>query len=149
MPTQNFLLTEFFLPATEAETKQRIIDLPNQLPNVTLLKENTLLHSTRFLYEHPDKQTKHYVDVAVLPLDIHYVLVRLHGAYTNGKSFQADPDLQMALGHFEQALTALTNNEEVGAIIEKTNKKEPRKTKSLSNMILSIFFSRNLQHDRI
>lgn len=148
MPTQNFLLTEFFLSVTEQEAKDYLLSFPKRMRNVTLLKENTLLHSTRFLYEHLDKDTKHYIDVSVLPLDNLYVLVRLHGAYTNGKSFHADPDLQLALSHFEQAFTALTKNEEI-PVAEKTNRKEVRKTKSFSHAILSIFFSRNLQHDRI
>ena len=134
MPTQSFLSTDFFLIASEKEAKNVLLSLPQFHSNITLLKENTLVHSIRFLFEHTEKQIQNYVDVSVLPLNDVHVLVKLHGSYTNGKRFHADPDIRFALKQFENAVCSLLQKYDC---VTKKDQQPPVSTKK------SVFFTGN------
>ncbi len=111
MPRQSFLSTEFFVTATEEEAKQAVSIIPLHLSQITLLKENALANSMRFLYEHPEKQLQNYLDVSILPLNNLYTCFSLHGSYTNGHAFHSDHDIANALKHFELAVQASLKND--------------------------------------
>jgi hypothetical protein len=138
MPTQNFLATDFFLLASEQEAKKVLLSLPTYHTHITLLKENSIVHSTRFLFEQTEKQVQHYVDVSMLPLNDQHILVRLHGSYTNGKRFQADPDLSYTLKQFENALCSLLKKDD--SVAEKSDRRDQADKKQ--NFLYNLFFSR-------
>ena len=112
MPTQNFLSTDFFLLSSEEEARKVLLSLPNFHSHITLLKENAIVHSVRFLFENTEKHVQHYIDVSILPLNDQHVLVKLHGSYTNGKSFYSDPELLHALKQFEVCLCNLLEKDD-------------------------------------
>ena len=145
MATQNFLSTDFFLLASEEEAKAVLLSLPGFNPNITLLKENALAHSTRFLYDHPVKQIQNYVDVSIRPLNDKHVLVKLHGSYTNGKSFHADPDIKNALRQFEFAVCSLLKRDDSVAQVQKSPQPSSPAKRSgfLTGTLMSLFFSRS------
>lgn len=106
MPKQNFLSTDFFVAASEEEAKKAVAALPAHLSHIKLLKENNLIQSMRFLYEHPDKSLNNYMDVSILPLNDQYVRFSLHASYTNGQRFHSDANISKALYQFEQSVYA-------------------------------------------
>lgn len=138
MPTQSFLSTDFFLLSSEEETRKVLLSLPSHHANITLLRENSIVHSTRFLFENSEKQLQHYIDVSVLPLNDQHVLVRLHGAYTNCKRFHADPDLSSALKQFENALCSLLRKDD--SVMDRSSQIVTPEKKT--NFFYSLFFSR-------
>lgn len=139
MPTQNFLSTDFFLLSSEEEAKRVLLSLPMFHSNITLLRENSLVHTTRFLFENTEKQLQHYIDVSLLPLNDQHVLVKLHGAYTNGKSFHNDPDLLQALKQFEFALCNLLKRDD--SVAGQNNRLVPTEKKNsfFTNAFFSLF----------
>lgn len=137
MPTQNFLSTDFFLLSSEEEARKLLFSLPSHYTNVTLLRENSLVHSTRFLFENTEKQVQHYIDVSLLPLNDQHVLVKLHGSYTNGKSFHADPDLMQALKQFELFLFSL--QEKDSTVTGRSN--QTASTEKKAGLLNQLFFS--------
>jgi hypothetical protein len=139
MPTQNFLSTDFFLLSSEEETRKVLLSLPDHYATITLLKESTVLHSTRFLVENTEKQLQHYIDVSVLTLNDQHVLVKLHGSYTNGKSFHSDPELWQALKQFESALSLLQEKGEKLAVEAKRSSIPEKKASFFSQAFFSLF----------
>jgi hypothetical protein len=139
MPTQNFLTTDFFLLSSEEEAKRVLLSLPAHHANITLLRENSIVHSTRFLFENAEKQLQHYIDVSLLPLNDQHVLVKLHGSYTNGKSFNNDPDLAQALKQFEYVLCNLLQKDD--PVASQTNRllTTEKKTSFFTNAFFSLF----------
>lgn len=142
MPKQSFLSTDFFITASEEEATKALYLIPLHLPHITLLKENLLLHSMRFLYEHPDKAVQNYVDVSILPLDDQCVRFSLHGSYTNGKRIHSEPDISNALYHFEQSVYAAFKNDFSSLPVNNKMKQASKKsssyfTHSFFSMILS------------
>ena len=112
MPTQSFLSTDFFLLSSEKEAREVLLSLPDHHANITLLRENSILHTTRFLFENAEKQVQHYIDVSILPLNDQHVLVKLHGSFTNGKSFHTDNELVQSLKQFETSLCNLLERDD-------------------------------------
>jgi hypothetical protein len=139
MPTQNFLSTDFFLLSSEEEAKRVLLSLPTFHPNISLLRENSLVHTTRFLFENTEKQLQHYIDVSLLPLNDQHVLVRLHGSYTNGKSFNSDPDLSLALKQFEYALCNLLKKDDSVAGQTHRSLTTDKKNSFFTNAFFSLF----------
>ena len=127
MPKQSFLTTDFFIVASESDATNALLSLPHHHSNIHLLKENSLLHSMRFLYEHQEKSVQNYIDVSVLPLNDQYVHFSLHGSYTNGKRIQTDPDIGVALQQFEQALHTLLKSEAPTFVTNQKRKSGSRK----------------------
>jgi hypothetical protein len=137
MPRQNFLSSDFFVSATEAEAREALISIPDHLPHIKLLKENSLIQSIRFLYEHPEKSIHNYMDVTILPLDDQYIRFSLHASYTNGQAFYADPDISHALSKFEKAVHAAINKD--FSTFRDEGKSAPKRTGFILTMLLSIF----------
>jgi len=142
MPRQNFLSTEFFVTASEEQAKKAVCSLPQNLPYIKLLKENTLAKSMRFLYEHQGKQAQNYVDVSILPLDSQYVCLILHGSFTSGQAFHSDPDISNALRHFEQAVFAAVENDFSSLEIKQKTKEARNWSGNFARFLTSIFFSK-------
>ncbi len=142
MPRQNFLSAEFFVTASEEEAKKAVCSLPQNLPYIKLLKENTLAKSMRFLYEHQGKQEQTYVDVSILPLDNQYVCLSLHGSFTSGQAFHSDPAISNALCHFEQAVYAALKNDFSSLEIQLKTEDEKNRSGNFAKFLMSIFLSK-------
>lgn len=142
MPKQSFLSTEFFAIASEEEARAAVCLLPNHLPQITLLKENMLARSMRFLYEIPDKQAQIYIDVSILLLDNLHVCVSLHGSYTDGHAIYSNFDITNALQHFEQSVQAVLKNDFSSLEIKQSPKIARRSSGFLAKSLMSFFFSK-------
>jgi hypothetical protein len=142
MSRQSFLSSDFFVTASEEEAKKALCLLPQHLPHITLLKENTLLHTMRFLYEHPEGPVQYYVDVSILPLNDQCICFSLHCSYTNGHSFHSDPDISNALYNFEQSVHAALKNDFSSLLVEKKTKPASKKTAYFTNTFLSLLISK-------
>jgi len=136
MPRQNFLSSDFFVMANERNAKQALMNIPDHVPEIKLLKENKLLNSMRFLYVHPQKELHNYIDVSVLPLDDQYIRFCLHASYTNGQAFYTDPDISNALHNFEKAVNAAIKNDY--SYLRQEKKEVPRKSSYLVNGFFSM-----------
>lgn len=142
MSRKNFLSSDFFATTSEEEAKKAICSLPRHIPDITLLKENTLVQSVRFLYEHKEKSVQFYVDVSILPLNNQCVRFSLHCSYTNGHSFHSDNDISNALYNFEQSIQAVVNNDFSFLNVSEKTKPSSKKGSYLGNAIFSLFFSK-------
>jgi hypothetical protein len=142
MSRQSFLSTEFFVSASEAEAKKAVCSLPQHLPYIQMLKENTLAKSMRFLYQHPGRLVNYYVDVSILLLDDQYVCFSLHASYTNGQAFHSDPEISDALKHFEQAVHAALKHDFSSMDIKQKTKASKRRSENFTKFLVSIFLSK-------
>jgi hypothetical protein len=137
MPRQNFLSSDFFVSTSEAAAKAALLSIPEHLPNIKLVKENSLIQTMRFLYQHHDKTSDNYMDVSILPLNDQYVRFCLHASYSNGQAFHSDPAISNALFQFEKAVHAAISND--FSLIDATPAAKSKKNQSLFlNTVLSL-----------
>lgn len=108
MPQQTFLSKDFFVNASEAEAKQRILELPNCINTIKFVAEDKVRHSLKFVYERPADlpENYNYIIVSLLPLGIEQTRISLHGSYPNGIRFRNDLLVANALSNFESAVHA-------------------------------------------
>jgi hypothetical protein len=139
MARKNFLSTDFFVAVSENEAKRILAILPGQLSQLTLLKQNEIIQSTRFLYHNPERATQFYIDVSLLQLNDQYMRFSLHGSYTNGQYIQSEVEINTMLAAFEKSVFAAVNNE---ITYEKTETPVRKKSWSLMNHFLSLFISK-------
>lgn len=142
MSRKNFLSTDFFVPTSEKEAKRILLSLPGHLSQLTLLKEDTIIHSTRFLYHSAEKATQYYVDVTILLLNDQYVRFSLHGSYTNGQSIQSDSEIRNVLSQFEKSVYAGFNNDFSSLQTESKATGSPKKSLPFIHSFLSLFLSK-------
>lgn len=142
MSRKNFLSTDFFVTASEKEARNILLSLPGQLSQLTLLKEDTIIHSTRFLFENLEKGTKYYVDVTMLPLNDQYVRFSLHCSFTNGQPIQSGNEIKNVLQQFERSIFAAANNDFATLYQEPKRRERQKKSLSLINYLLSIIISK-------
>lgn len=109
MPRQNFISRNFFVEASEKETQQAILTIPRFAENIKLIEENKVLHSIRFLFEHPGYEIHQHMDVSILPLNNSHTRVTLHASYPNGHVFSNDSFINNALINFESAVHSALN----------------------------------------
>ena len=109
MPKQLHLSKDFFVNASEEQARQHILHLPNCVTNIKFVEENPVRRSFRFLYERPAETPgeNNYIDVSLLPLNVHQTRVTLHGSYINGNLFYKDFKVNNALCNFESAIHAV------------------------------------------
>ena len=128
MPRQTFLSKDFFVNASEAETKQRILELPNCITNIKFVAEDAVRHSLKFVYERPSDfpENYNYINVSLLPLSMEQTRISLHGFYADGSSFHNDSQVANALINFESAVHAAVKGSigdfEPEQVRENTNK---------------------------
>jgi len=145
MPRQNFLSSDFFVRQSEAQARKALNSIPEHLPQISLLKQNDLLQTMRFLYTHPKKHTQNYIDVSILPLDDQYVRFCLHASYINGQAFYTDADISYALAEFEQAVhAALTNDYSAFRNSSSAVTKRPQQQHTLASLAGVVFLWRKL-----
>ncbi|HZF66100.1 MAG TPA: hypothetical protein VEY32_06375 [Flavisolibacter sp.] len=108
MPRQTYVSKEFFVNAPEAETKQRILELPNCVSNIKFIAEDQVRHSMKFLYERAENDPQHlnYIQVSLLPLSVDQTRIALHGSNVNGSMLYNDAQVTNALINFETAIQA-------------------------------------------
>lgn len=142
MSRKNFLSTDFFVTASEKEARNILLSLPGHLSKLTLLKEDTIIHSTRFLFDNPEKATQYYVDVTVLQLNDQYVRFSLHGSYINGQAIQSENEIRNVLLQFEKLIFAAANNDFSALNTDQKRREVPRKNYSIINSLLSLVVSK-------
>jgi hypothetical protein len=106
MSRKTFLSKESFVDATEKQTREKLARIPEHLSNITLVAENKINDSLRFLYESIESRALYQVEVSVLPLNDQFTRISLHASHTSGAAFHEDPDLSTALNDFESAVHA-------------------------------------------
>ena len=104
MPRQSFLTTDFFVAATEENALKVLALLPDQNNRIHLVKENSLLQTTRFSYEQKEKALEAFIDVSVLPLNDQYVRFCLHAFYANEKRIEDPSEMENVLCCFKKLL---------------------------------------------
>jgi hypothetical protein len=109
MPKQMRLSKDFFVNASENEARQHILQLPNCITNIKFVEENQVRRSFRFVYEQPTQtpEANNFIEVSLLPLNVHQTRITLHGFYINGNASQKDYRLTNALCNFESAVHAV------------------------------------------
>jgi hypothetical protein len=142
MSRKNFLSADFFVTASETEAKRLLLSLPGHVSQLTLLKEDTIIHSTRFLFDNPEKGTQYYVDVTILQLNDQYVRFSLHGSYTNGQAIQTETEIRNVLLQFEKSIYAAVNNDFSSLKQEPKRRDTPKKNFSIINSLLSLVVSK-------
>ena len=142
MSRKTFVSSDFFVTTTEKEARRALFSLPENLPHISLLKEDTIIHSTRFLFEEKEKATQYYVDVSMMSLNDQYVRFNLHVSYTSGHSFSADTEINQVLYQFEQSIHAsVKNNFDCLHMVER-RKPSAKKGFSVVNYLLSLLVSK-------
>ena len=106
MSRQNFITKDFFVEASESETKQTLLSIPEYVNNIKFLGENRLVQSIKFLYERANDHTPQHVDVSLLPLNDKQTRITLHVGYANGQLFSKDNYIINTLHNFESAIAA-------------------------------------------
>ena len=142
MSRKTFLTSDFFVTASEKEAKEILLSLPGHLSQLTLLKEDTIIHSTRFLFSSEEKATQYYVDVTILQLNDQYVRFNLHCSYTNGQMIQSDAEINAVLVQFEKSVFAAVNNDFSSLQIPTKPGTSPKKTFSVFDSLLSMVVSK-------
>ena len=140
MSRKNFLSSDFFIATSENEAKRILRLLPGHVSELTLLKEDTVIHSTRFLYHNQEKGSQCYVDVTILQLNDQYVRFSLHGSYTNGQSIQSDAEITNILNQFEKSVHAAVSND--FSQIEQAKQPTTKKSFSLLESLMSLLVSK-------
>ena len=109
MPKQLHLSKDFFVNASEEKARQHILQLPQCVHNIKFIEENRVRRSFRFVYERPTESPDdyNYVDVSLLPLNVHQTRITLHGSCINGTVFYKDFKINNALRNFESAIHAV------------------------------------------
>lgn len=142
MSRQNFVSSDFFVTTSEKEARAALCSLPKHLPHITLLKEDTVIHSTRFLFEDQEKSMQYNVNVSVMSLNDQYVRFNLHVSYTNGHAFNSDTEISNVLYQFEQSIHAsIKNNFDCLHLVDR-RKPAQKKGFSFVNSIMSLLVSR-------
>jgi hypothetical protein len=140
MARKNFLSTDFFVPTTETEARRILRSLPGHVSQLTLLKEDMIVHSTRFLYHNAERNSQCYVDVTLLQLNDQYIRFSLHGSYTNGQAIQSDAEILSILQQFEKSVQAAVCNDTTH--FQTVNQPAPKKTFSFFESVLSLLISK-------
>jgi hypothetical protein len=109
MPKRLHLSKDFFVNASEQQARDHILELPNCVSNIKLVEENPVRRSFKFVYERPSENPEeyNYIDVSLLPLNVHQTRIMLHGSYINGNVFQKSFKVNNALCNFESAIHAV------------------------------------------
>jgi hypothetical protein len=142
MYRQSFLTADFFVTASEEQAKEILTSLPGYLSHLTMLKENSIIHSTRFLYHNKENETQCYIDVSTLKLNEQYIRFNLHGSYLNGQTIQNDAEIRGALQQFEQSVFASLHQDTMYAIKTDQNRSASKKSNSFLQFVASLFLSR-------
>ena len=142
MYRQSFLSADFFVTASEQQAKEILTSLPGYLSHLTMLKENSIVHSTRFLYHNKETETQCYIDVSTLKLNEQYIRFNLHGSYLNGQPIQHDGEIKGALQQFEQSVFAALHQDTMFAVKSEQARNSSKRSSSFLQFIASLFLSR-------
>ena len=135
MPKQLHLSKDFFVNASELETRQHILQLPTCITNIKFVEENTVRHSFKFVYERPAETPDNYsyIDVSLLPLNVNQTRITLRGSYVNNNVVHKDFRVSNALYNFESAIHAVVK----GAV----NEYEPQQIKISNSRSLNVILA--------
>lgn len=108
MPRQTFLSKDFFVDASEQETRKHILSLPSCIDSIKFVAEDSMRHSIKFVYERPADDPENYncIQVILLPLNVDQTKITLHGSYAHGNVFHNQSEVFNALNNFEAAVRA-------------------------------------------
>jgi hypothetical protein len=135
MPRQNFLTRESFVEATENQAKESLLSVPVFASNIRFIAENTRLQSFRFYYLVSEKSIEYPVDVTILPLNTQYTRICLHSEHSNGKAFDNDSDMAVALRDFESAIHAALKDD---VSLYKPNVPKEKKSKNILQLATTL-----------
>jgi hypothetical protein len=148
MTRKNFISKEFFVDATEQQTHNTLLDIPEYINNIKLVNKHTPAHTVKFLYEGEESNLQYHVDVSLLPLDQNCTSVCLHIAYTSGQVFTRDSNIIHSLNNFESAIHAALKGSlaEYQPLPQKQNKlaQFTHSTMMLAASVGMLFISRKL-----
>ena len=130
MARQTFLSKEFFVPASEAQTKALLYNLPQSLEGIKFLRESKITGGLTFLYEQLTKEIQK-IEVSFLPLNDEFTHITVHASYADGHSFQRDSGIEDVLVLFEHAIQATVSG--------KKFQQPPSKKKSLFQYLFAPF----------
>ena len=130
------LSKDFFVNASEEETRQHILQLPASISNIKFVEENAVRRSLKFLYERPAETPEeyNYIDVSLLPLDVNQTRITLHGSYMHGNLFNKDFKVSNAINNFESAIHAIIK----GSVNEYEPQQMKEKGSRSFNIILAV-----------
>ncbi len=148
MAKQLQLSKDFFVNASEEEARQHILQLPHCVSNIKFVEENRVRRSFRFLYERATENNgdHNYVDVSLLPLNVHQTRITLHGSCINANLFQKNLKVSNALCNFESAIHAAvkgTANEYVPEQIKVGNSRNLNIILAIAGLAGAYFVIRN------
>ncbi len=108
MPRQTYLSKEFFVNASEQETRQHVLNLPNSINNIKFVAEDNVRHNLKFVYEaiSDSADSNNCISVSLLPLSTNQTMISLQGSHSNGSAFHRDIQVTNALSNFELAVDA-------------------------------------------
>ncbi|HVG13746.1 MAG TPA: hypothetical protein VM935_02260 [Chitinophagaceae bacterium] len=111
MPRQTYLSKDFFVNASEFETKELILALPEGIDHIKFISEDDIRHTLNFIYKgHLQSDDKdNCVSVSLLPLSINQTMISLQASHANGSAFHKDVIVTNALNNFEKAIVASAN----------------------------------------
>lgn len=143
------LSKDFFVNASENVARQHILRLPDCITNIKFVEENPVRHSFRFVYEQPAQTSEayNYIEVSLLPLNVHQTRITLHGSNINGNISHKDFRLTNALCNFESAVHAVLGgavNEYVPQPIKMGSSLNLRIILALIGLAGVIYFLKNL-----
>lgn len=142
MSRKSFVSSDFFVNTSEKDAKKALLALPDHLQHISLLKEDSVVQTTRFLFDNTEKSTQYYVDVSMMSLNDQYTRFNLHVSYTNGHSFNSDTEINLILYQFEQSVHAsIKNNFDCLHLVDRKNP-PPKKSFSFVNSLLSLLVSK-------
>jgi hypothetical protein len=135
MPRQTYISKEFFVNASEKETKQHVLDLPNSISNIKFVAEDDIRHNLKFVYQgiNNSENSNNCISVSLLPLSTNQTMISLQGSTSNGSAFHRDHHISNALTNFELAVNAAI----VGALPQFQPKQIKRENSSLHISLLT------------
>lgn len=136
MPRQNFLTKDFFVQASENQTKQALLEIPVFAEAISFAGENTLLQSWRFLYTRSEGENQ-VLSISLLPMNDGHTHVTLHSTYANGHAFHKDKYIVNALDNFESALKAALSGDEQGYMAKSPKSNATRRVIGYLMLMLS------------
>ena len=142
MSRKSFVSSDFFVTTSEKEARKALLALPEHLPHISLLKDDTVVQSTRFLFEDLDKSAQYYVDVSMMSLNDQYMRFNRHVTYSSGHVFNSETEINMILYQFEQSVHAsIKNNFDCLHLIDR-KKPVVKRGFSFVNSLMSLLVSK-------
>lgn len=118
MTKPNSFSRDFFVNASETETRQSILAIPSSVGSIKFSGEHHVSHSLTFLYERENDQLNQFIEVSVLPLSVDETRVSLLVTHADGSAAQPGKYTTNTLNNFERAVQASLNGNLAGLALQ-------------------------------